>query len=348
MDRQKAQSRADQIQAFWAELERLEAEGISPLSAEEKVAVRHHHDSICAVLRREFDVDVTIRDVKLSIAMKIVSALGALAFCLALGALVQRYWGVLDTWMQILMLVGAPVSAILLAEFAAQRERTYYFTSLLCLVALAAYFVGLRTLGEIFAMTPTPGAVGCWAALSLWFAYRYQLRLQLVLGLSLLLALVPMTIFYFGGFAWENPLERPEILVVGGTSLGWLALRQRGPFAAPMRGVAVSVVLLCLLLFSTWGYGSFLPLARKVIESVYTFLCFAASGAGIALGIRRNWGEMVLLSATCFAGLLITKMYDWLWDAIPAFLFFALIGILSLGMLFAFRRLRDRQREAAA
>jgi len=348
MDRQAAQARADQIQAFWAEVEQLEREGVPPVNQDRRDAVRHHHDLIRGQLQQQFDVDVSVRDVKLSLAMKIVSALGGLAFCLALGALVQRYWGVLDTWLQVLLLVGAPLAAILLAEFAAQHERTYYFTSLLSLVAMAAFFVDLRTLGEIFAMTPTPAAIACWSALALWFAHRYQLRLPLVIGLILIIALVPMVIFYIGGYAWENPFERPEILLAAGAVLGWRAQSQQGLFASPMRGVAVGVILTCLLLFSKWGYGSFLPLPRKAIEALYTTLCFSTSGVGIAVGIRRNWGEVVMLSATCFAGFLVAKMYDWLWEEIPAFLFFALIGILSLGMLFAFRRLRERMREVAA
>ncbi len=348
MERQAAQDRSDQIQAFWAEVKRLEAEGVAPLSKELRQAVQDHHDRIRAQFRQQFDIDVSVGDVKLSLAMKIVSALGGLAFCLALGTLVQRYWGILDTWLQVFLLVGAPVAAILLAEFAARHERTYYFTSLLSLVALAAFFVDLNTLGVIFSITPAPVAIGCWGALALWFAYRYQLRLQLVIGMVLMIALIPMLILYAGGYNWENPFERPEILIASAGVLGWRALHQQGLFASPMRGVAIGVILTCLLLFSKWGYGSFMPLPRKAVETVYTALCFFVSGTAIAVGIRRNWGEVVMLSATCFAGLLVVKMYDWLWQEIPAFLFFALIGAISLGMLFAFRRLRERIREAAA
>lgn len=323
----------------------LESEGVSPLSQDCRDTLYRHHDQIREHLRRQFDVDVTVRDMKLSVAMKIVSALGGLAFCLALGAVVQRYWGVMDTWLQVLLLIAAPLAVILLAEFAAKHERTYYFTSLLSLVALAAFFLDLKTLGEIFAMTPTPAPIACWGALALWFAVRYQLRLQLVIGLILMTALVPMFIFYVGGYAWENPLERPEILIAVGIVLGWRAWYRADLFASPMRGVAAGMILACLLLFSKWGYNSFLPLPRKTVEAIYTALCFFASGAGIALGTWRNWSEVMMLSVTCFTGFLIMKLYDWLWEEIPAFLFFALIGILSLGMLFAFRRLRDRMRE---
>lgn len=345
MERQQAQRRIERIDAFLAELTHLDREGIVTLSSDQRTAIAAHYDTVRAQLMRDFDVDTTDTAVQLSLAMKIASALGGLAFCVALVLFVQRYWGVMDTWLQVVLLMAAPIIAIALAEFASRRERTLYFTSLLCLVALAAFIVDLIELGEIFNLTSSPGAIAAWCALALFFAWRYRLNLQLRIGLVLLLLQVPMWIFYLGGYDWRNPFQRAEILIAAGVLLGIWAIRQRESIASAARGIALAAILISLLTLSKWGGGSLLPLGEKTVEGIYTILCFAISGSAIALGIRRRWDETMILASVCFGGFLMVKMYDWLWDLIPAFAFFALIGLLSLVLLYTFRRLRETAKE---
>lgn len=348
MERQQAQKRIERIDAFLAELNQLDSDGVLTLSQDQRKVIADHYDTVRKQLMRDFDVDTTDTAVQLSLAMKIASALGGFAFCIALGLFVQRYWGAMDTWLQVVLLIAAPIAAIALAEFASRRERTLYFTSLLCLVALAAFVVDLIELGTIFSLTPSPGAMAAWCALALYFAWRYRLNLQLSIGLVLLLLQVPMWIFYLSGYSWTNPFQRAEILIVAGLLLGVWAMKQQGSVASTARGIALAAVLISLLTLSKWGAGSLLPLGEKTVEGIYTILCFAISGGAIALGIQRHWDETMILASVCFGGFLMVKMYDWLWDSIPAFAFFALIGLLSLALLYAFRLLRETAKEQIA
>lgn len=349
MDRQHAQQRIERIDAFLSELGQLERDGVLEISSEQRTKVVEYHRSVREQLAREFDVDTSESQVRLSLAMKVASALGGLAFCIALGLLVERYWALMSTWIQVILLIAAPLAATILADFAAHRERTLYFTSLLSLVALAAFFVDLKNLGDIFSLAASPVAITACCALALMFAYRYRLKLQLLVGLVLLLTLVPMWVFYLSGYDWMNSFEGAELIIVASLVLGWRATKAvDGEFTPVMRGVAACFILLSVLTLSKWGRGSFLPLDSKTIESIYTILCFVVSGFGVAIGIQRRWDETMILSSICFGGFLFVKMYDWLWDYVPAFVFFALIGLISLLLLYAFRRLRYSGREQVA
>jgi len=57
-------------------------------------------------------------------------------------------------------------------NFAAQRERTFYFTGLLALVALASFILNLAVVGDIFNITSTERALLAWGAFAMVLAYR--------------------------------------------------------------------------------------------------------------------------------------------------------------------------------
>lgn len=347
MQQSDAQRAAAQILSFRAELTELERDGVLVLPPDERAHLDAYHDARLKTLSRDFDIDASAVEGRLSIGMKIASALGGLALCLALGNFVQRYWGELSTAVQVLLLVSAPLLSLFACEFAARREKTLYFTSLFCLVALGAFVVDLYVLGEIFSLTPTPSAFTVWAAFALLLAYRYRLRLMLLLGLLLCVAVVPMWFYYLGGFEWTWTYRRVELVIIPGVICGVLSFRQLKDFAAVFRAVAVATILSALLVLSEWGYGTFLPISKVSAESIATLLGFAVSAWMTTVAIRRDWTETTILSSLCFGGFLLFKMYDWLWDTMPAFLFFAIIGVLSLGLLWLFRRMRIQLKETA-
>jgi NAD(P)-dependent dehydrogenase (short-subunit alcohol dehydrogenase family) len=50
---------------------------------------------------------------------------------------------------------------------------------------------------------------------------------------------------------------------------------------------------------------------------------------------------VVNTAATAFVVFLFTRLYHWWWDSLPRFLFFAAIGLLGIGLVLAFKRLRQ-------
>ena len=71
-------------------------------------------------------------------------------------------WDELATALKVVVLVAVPVLAVLAAAFAARRERSLYFTSLLALLAVVAFVVGLWLLAQIFNREPSPAAFLAW------------------------------------------------------------------------------------------------------------------------------------------------------------------------------------------
>jgi hypothetical protein len=340
MNRKSAQERVNRMQAFQAELDELEREGVLALTDAERSAVASHHARVASELKRDFDIDTNADAENLSLAMKIASALGALAMCLAVGLFFEQIWGKLSTPAHVALLASAPLAAVGLMELAAKRERTHYVTAVLSAVAIAAFIVNVQQLGAMFSMRPSPMAMGLWSAFAMLLAYRYRLRLPLVAGLVMLIAFLAMIPLWVAGFEWENPFQRPE-LVIGAAALIYLfANREKEDFAEMFRLCGAAAVLAGLFTNSIWGLGTFLPFGRRATEAIYTVVFIAVSAAWIGLAIRNRWTWLTYLASGFFAIFLFAKMYDWFWQLLPSYVFFALIGLLSLGLIAAFRRMR--------
>jgi hypothetical protein len=56
--------------------------------------------------------------------------------------------------------------------------------------------------------------------------------------------------------------------------------------------------------------------------------------------------HVVNLAAAFFVILLYLRVYHWWWDWMPGYVFFLLIGLISIGLLALFRKLRTRTGEA--
>jgi hypothetical protein len=108
MNRTQAQARVEQVQAFRAELAQALEDGALALTPEQSASLTTYHDQLLAALARQYDVDSSREQGQLSLGMKVVSALGGLALCVALSLLVQRYWGRLDTPAQVTLLLIVP------------------------------------------------------------------------------------------------------------------------------------------------------------------------------------------------------------------------------------------------
>ncbi len=352
MDNHSAQQRADRIHAFREELQALQQEGVLSLPPETQGKVAAYHEALLRELNAQFDVDTSHQQKRLSWGMRIASFLGALAISAAVFFFLLRFWGLLDTPLQVVLLVAAPLVMTLAVEGVARRERGgAYFTSLAALVALTCFVLDLSVLGHIFNITPSQNAFLMWALYALILAYNYDLKLVLVAGLTSLMGYLAAMVGTWSGIYWLSFGQRPEnFLVAGGVlfAAGLLPLKARPDFAPIYRVYGLLVVFIAILILSNWGQSSYLPLANDTIEVTYQLLGFAGSGAAIWLGIRRQWAGLANLGSTFFVIDLYTKFFDWWWDWMPKYLFFLVLGLIAIGLLFALKRLRALTRERPA
>jgi uncharacterized membrane protein len=297
-----------------------------------------------AELAQQFDVDTSASQKRVSWGMRIASTLGGIAICAAVVLFFMRYWGYLTTPVQVTIIAAIPLLALAGAEFAARRERTLYFTGLLALVAFASFVMNLAVLGSIFNINSTERALLAWGAFALVVAYRYGLRLLLVLGLLLLVGYGAAMVTAQFGYRWFDFDQRPELVA-------FLALlvfcapsaiqhRRHGDFPPVYRLVGAIVFFLCVISLAEWGIPSYLSLNPRNIERLYEFVGLLTSAGAIWLGIARQWNGVVNTAATAFVIFLYTRLYHWWWDWMPRYLFFAAIGGLGIALVLAFKRMR--------
>jgi uncharacterized membrane protein len=276
--------------------------------------------------------------------MRIASALGGLAFCAAVFLFFYRYWGLLGTPLQVVILVAMPILGLLAVEWVSRHERTLYYTSLIVIVVLAAFALNLYVVGSIFGIAPTPGAFLAWSILALILAYAYRLQLPLAGGLVAVVIYSSAVIISLCGGYWSAFMERPEAFFPGGLALlavPFVWRHNRCPdFPAVYRTFGWLFLMIALIILNNAGQLSFLPLGRKAIEGVYQVLGFAAAVVAVWTGVRHRLPEAVNLGSVFFAILLFNRLFIWWWDWMPKYLFFLIIGIIALVLLAVFRKLR--------
>ena len=210
LSRQDAQRQVERVHDFRECLNELEKERVLALSAEDRLRVDDYLDQTLDQLTKRFDVDVTESQRQISLGMRVISALGGLALCIAVFLFFYRIWGLVTTPVQVSILAAVPLAMLAATEIAARRERTLYFASLLALVALASFVLNLTVLGTIFNITASHRAFLAWGAFALILAYRYRLRIQLAAGLLSLLAFFSASVMTWQGCNWLTLGERPE------------------------------------------------------------------------------------------------------------------------------------------
>lgn len=351
MQKGEAQRRVDRIRAFREELETLEQEDVLELDPQQKLHLTEHHQALLSQFSSLYDVDISGADKQLSWSMRIVSFLGALALSAAIFFFFYRFWGLLGTSAQVGILVSAPMVAVVGVDFAAKREKTLYFASLLSLIAFTSFVLNLSVLGTIFNITPSQNAFLIWGVFALLLAYALGLRLMLVAGMTCLLGYLAATVGTWSGCYWLSFGERPENFLVAGALLaavGSLPHRRHGDFPNLYRGYGLLTIFIAILILSNWGRGSYLPWSSSVIEASYQVFGFLLSGGVIALGIRRHWPGLTNLGSTFFVLYLHTKFFDWWWDWMPKYLFFLVLGLCAILLLLVLKRLRAAARGGIA
>lgn len=350
MDKDEAQLRADRVRAFQEELAALEREGVLTLADAQRAPLLAHHARLLDGLAETFDVDVTGAQKQLSWGMRIVAFLGAAAISAAIYFLFHRYWGRLDTALQVTVLVSAPLLAVAGVQLASRRERTGYFAAIVALVAFACFVLDLTMLGRIFAIAPTQSAFLAWAAFAFVLAYAYDLRLLQIAGILSAMGWLAATVGTWGGAYWLSTGERPENFIAAGAcifGLSFVPHRRHASFAGTYRLFGLLAVLVAILVLGNFGRGSVLPLHPDTVEHLYQVAGFVASGAIIWAGVRRRWPGTTNLGSTFFAIFLYTKFFDWWWEWMPRYLFFLVLGLVAVLLLLVLKRLRAAGRAVA-
>lgn len=350
-NRDAAQQRTDQIGAFQEELSRLQSEGILALSEEQQQRVTHYHRSTLQELATRFDVDTTTTQKQMSLGMRIISLLGALALAASAFFFFYRIWGLISTPAQIVILIASPILGVLGMKYARKREQTPYFTAVLALVAFAAFVLNVHVLGGIYNITPSQNAFLAWAAFALILAYAYELKLLLVAGIVSLLIFLSASMGTWRGVYWLSFGLRPEDFIPAGLLLclvpAAIPHRRYPDFPGYYRLFGLLTVLLAMLILSHWGKGSYLILSPKNVETVYQLLGFLVAGLTIWAGVHWGWHGVTNLGSTFFVIQLYTKFYDWWWEWMPKYLFFLTVGLVAVLLLLIFQRLRLQTKEAA-
>lgn len=350
--RLSAQARADRIRAFREELAALELEQGVALTGDQRARITAHHDALIAELAGRYDIDTTATQKQLALGLRIASFLGALAFCIAVVLFVERFWGGLTTGMQVALLILATLVPLVLAEVAARRERTLYFAGLAALVAFAAFVTNLSLLGQIYNIPPTQHAFALWGGFALALAYGYGLRLLLFAGLVCAAIWVGATLVTLGGWPWDQLWMRTEFLLPAAAGALLLSTRPHTGIRDGLESVARLFGLILLFVVVIWyaslGERSVLPLSREHVEVAYQVTGFALAALAIWAGIRRNWSDITNTGVIAFTILLFIKAVDWWWDWMPRYLFFLVLGGMTLGVMVLLKRIRGRLAGGAA
>lgn len=342
----EAQQRADRIRAFRAELAELQREGALTLDPAQIAALESHLQRTLTALAERFDIDSTESQKQISWGMRIASTLGGLALCAAVVLFFYRFWGVLGIPGQVAVLAVTPLLMLAATEFASRRERTPYYTSLFALVAFGAFVLNLNVLGSIFNMTPSRNALLLWGVFALLLAYAYRLRLPLAAGLVCLVGYLSASFASWWGWHWLSTTERPESFLPAGLMLiavpSFRFHRRYAEFDWLYRSLGLLTLFLAILDLSESGGHSFLPVRASAIEVMYQLVGFVAAGLTVWVGIRARLAHIVNLAAAFFVIFLYVRFYDWWWEWMPGYLFFLIIGLVSIGLLALFRIVRMR------
>lgn len=346
----EAQQRVSQVSAFTRELAELERAGLLKLAPADRDRLDAYHAGLLDRLARRFDVDRSERQRQMSLGMRIASLLGAVTLSAAVVLFFYRVWGLLATPAQLGVLTAAPLLLLAAVAVAARREKTLYVASILAVVATVAFILDVNVVGMIFNMRPSPYALALWSAFAFIVAYAYGLRLLLSAAIVMAMACLCMIAAKAAGLDLAVSIGRPEpLLPAGALALGAAFLapnRRRAGFPETWRFAGSFAVLVPLIFLSTWsGVFSYIPWPEKVLGPIYDVAALALAGAGIWVGIRAGWREVVNVAVGFLVVFLYAKCFEWWWDWMPRYLFFLLLGGLAVAVLVVLGRIRSGQRK---
>ena len=344
-DRRDVQRRVNRIRAFRAELDALIVSGVTTLTVEQQAAIRGHHDRLLEDLTAAYDVDASEAADQLSRGMQLASFFAAVALTAAIYSLVSRFWGRLDLPLQATLLCAFPLMSLVCVELAATRERSLYFASIFGVVAYGTYWLAVFVLSDLLNIPVTPPAIWAGVLFGVTLAFPYGFRMILGIALFALLVALSGSVFQAAGMPWTNAAQHLEIVTVAAFALTLLAPRLGHlyrPFDSVTRVVGFAAGFAGLLVLSTTGSMSLLPMRSAIAELVYQVITLLLCMLTLFIAVRRRWRETVYIVAAALTLFLAIRFVDWFWDALPRFMFFLLLTAIAFAWLVVLRRVRRR------
>lgn len=340
-----AQTRANQIRAFQAELAALEAEGLGPVDPDRRAAIEAHHRALLMRLAHEQGADTTESLRQLSLGLRIATVIGAVALATAVVFFVRQVWGGLPMAGQLALALAAPLAPLGVAEAAARRDRMSDLTALFAVVAVVGFVADLELLRRVLNLPIAPYPILACAVFALLLAYRFVNRFLLAVGLAAAIWWTAAALYSLGGGWFTDFILLPETALVPAAVV--LALpavlrhagRYRG-FDEIYRVVGIMVAGLAAATISTDGRHSLLLFGLRGAEIVYTLSGFGLGIGALVVGVRRGWRYTIHAGSVLVVLLMTVKAVDWWWNLMPAWLFFLVLGGLAVGSIIGLRRLR--------
>ncbi len=338
----------DRIHLFGDELRDLLSEKVIQLSNEQSESIRNYHRNLLKQLSAQFDTDTSEKEKKISAGMVALTFLGGFAICASVFFMFYQFWGHLSSPVKISILVLSPLLFIGLMEWFARRETTPYYVTLCALLSLACFVLNLNVMGYMFNITPSPNALMVWGLFGISLAYMHGLRLLLALGLLSIMAFASAYLVTFRHYYWFNLFDRPEHFIITGGIIFCIPFVFRhatyAVFPAVYRVIGLLSILFSILFLSLSGYESYLPWNSHQIETFYEFIGVASSGLVLWMGIRSNYHEMANIGIGFLSLFFYIKMVSWFWDSLPRWLFFMLLGGVTIGLMVVLKKFRSRKR----
>lgn len=347
--RRKAQQRADRIALFRAELAELEREQALTLTLEQRSRLDAHLEGMLSSLSQQFGIDASESAKRISWVMRVVSLLGGVALGSAAVLFLHRFWGSLPMPAHVVILVAAPLLLLTITELLFRHRVDLYYTTLLGLAAAVAFVIELNALGTMMNLMSSPHAMLAWAFFAVLIAYAYGLRLLLGAGLVLMCAYTAAVwIAALGGY-WAAFLDRPEFLIPASMILYAIPSvahhKDSCDFSFVYRVCGASMGLIGLLVVSISGHLCCWGVHYWVAEMFCQIVGMVLSALIIFRGFRLGRSGLVNLGALSFVVYLYVRLHSWWWQWMPKYMFFFLIGLIAIGLLIIFRRLRTRLSE---
>jgi uncharacterized membrane protein len=349
VNRREAEARVRRILSFREELAALERDGVLQPGAAALQGVAAYHDTLLEEFSAAYDTDVSAPEQQLSWGLRIASTLGAIAFALGVFLFFDYYWDRFPTLLQVGLVTAAPFVGWAISEVVARRFQTPYFTALAVLAAVACFVANLYIVGQIYNITPSPNAFLAWGLFALFLAYRHDLAL--VLGI----ALISLVVFAGGfltnliGLAWPHA-QGPEFYLLAALLCLAAPLAPRLPGIRRCGRVYLFVGMLLAYGVTGWGMmfprGSLLPFGAFTTEWIYIAAAFLGSALGIRQCMRAQWPAGTYLSAAFFVAFMLQRYFEWLWDELPNYVFFLVLGAAAVAVIIVLRRMRLALREA--
>ena len=344
-----AQKRVDRIDSFNEELSTLTQEGVLTLSKIQNDSIASYHSKLIESISQEFDINKTHKDKQLSIGMKISSFLGALALSSSLFFFFYQFWAYFSLYQQIAILVSSPLVLLAITAVVYRKDRSGYFTKIVASLSIVAFVLDISIFGNIFGITPSPNALFVISLLSFTLAYATNTRLILSFAIITLASFISAQMGTISGMYWIGFGYRPENFFLPAFILfmipSILSHKKYDGFDPIYRVFAMIIFFLPVLILSNFSSASYLSIIINNIEVLYQVIGFIVSAIAIWFGIRKGYTEVVNTGNTFFVLFLYTKFYDWWWSMMPKYLFFLIIGIVSVLFLTVLKRIKSKEEE---